>query len=98
MIALLMIVGGCLVLVALAVSASVEAHRAKRRTRALEEDLQTVSQVMLIVARAALDHETVEKLTAVDVLGWTPRDDLVEIRKGLSVEDPAAEPLRLLRT
>lgn len=95
MIPLFMIIGGAVILAVIAVHASIEAHRTTLRTRELAEDLQTVTQVLLVVARGALDSETAEKLAdVVGILGWGPRDDLAELARALD-ERPPAQLLKL---
>ena len=55
------------------------------------DDAQAVAQVSLVLARAVLDHEDVDKLAA--GVTWAPRDELDELLLGLG---PAELSRRLL--
>ena len=56
-------------------------------------DAQAAVQVALVLARAVLDHEDVEKLAA--GVTWSPRDELDALLQGL---DPAELARTLLDT
>lgn len=85
----LVLLASLAVAVLLLVLAHLHSRRLQRIAAAGQRDTATTVQLSLALARAVLDHETVEKLAA--GVQWAPRDDLERLLQ-------AADPELLART